>query len=419
MIVLYGMGYGMGIVSTLSQEGYKVGYIFDKDRVKFKDNLEQIIKSWSGEVLTKYGDDDFFIVDDIVNKKWDKLPRLHLVGNEYGDKIEDDRKFMMDEARKVGLDVGEFKEFHTIEEGKDFVRHEKGEWVIKLSGKFSLDKWTTYVSKGTEDMLDFMDFLAKYYKTDKIDYILQQKFNGVEVALTHWNGSYFMNFEYKNFMKWSRYKTGEMGTLVKKIDKDNEIIKASKIDDFLAEVRNHGEYNVPFDINMIADKDGLHFLEPTCRFGYPTLSIIMGMYKYDRGMMFTQAAKGEDFSADFTDKWTVGIVVNTPPSPYEIDDEKIMKKLSDIPINEKTISNHHNVVFEGLYKEDDMWKASLNGYDAVVSGIGNTIEEANSLANKLAEFLNIPLSFWRTDIGLLDIKNVDKLKQWGYLNDKL
>ncbi|MEM3845420.1 MAG: hypothetical protein QXU98_06945 [Candidatus Parvarchaeota archaeon] len=421
--ILYGMGYGTGILYALRRDGYDAGYIYDKENIKPIDKkyTDKVIKSWGGEVYNTddITDDDVLIVDDIVNddKKW-KDVKAKMTGNEYADKLENEREFFMSEANKIGIKTGEFFEFDNFDDGIEFVKNEGGEWVIKLNGEMT-EKWTTYVSKSADDMIDFIQFLKKFYGKNNVSFILQEKINGIEVALTKWNDAYFINFEYKNFMKMSRYKTGEMGTLVKRIPADTPIVKESKINELYKLIREHGDYNAPLDINMIINEDGAFALEPTSRWGYPIGSILMAGYNGDIGVMFIEAINGDSFADDFTDKWMVGIVLATPPFPYSIKNETDNLKLGGIPINDSKITDKHNVIWEGIYKDGDVWRTAFGGYNAVVTGIGNTIEAANHQANAEIEDINLPLSFWRTDIGLPDRENIIKLKKLGYLEDDI
>jgi phosphoribosylamine--glycine ligase len=418
--IFVGMGYGVNMAIALKKEQNEVGYVFLGDEKNEK--ITKAVTDSFGIEWLKRGDvtdEDVLIVDDVnVMPNIKYIPTVSIVNNIYADRLENEREVFMSEGKKIGLNVGAYESFNSIGEGIDFIRAERGDWVIKLNGKESLEKWTTYVSKSPEDAIEFLEFLRKYFKKDKISYILQERFKGVEVALSLWGGIYFMNFEYKNFMKMSRYKTGEMGTLLKVVGGNEELVKKSKINELLAKIRENGKYNAPVDINMIVNEDGVYALEPTCRFGYPTIDEMMSMYQGERTMMFMEGI--ERFRRDaFTDKWAVGIVVAVPPYPYNLSISEA-GKVGRIPIMDNVAeSNSHSFVVSGVFKDGDVWRTNETGWVGVYTEFGDSIEEANRRANLGIAGLNIPLSFWRSDIGMLDIDNVKKLIEWGYISGGL
>ncbi|MEM3260142.1 MAG: hypothetical protein QW533_07145, partial [Thermoplasmata archaeon] len=123
--ILYGMGYGTGILYALRRDGYDAGYIYDKENIKPIDKkyTDKVIKSWGGEVYSTddITDDDVLIVDDIVNddKKWKDI-KAKMTGNEYADKLENEREFFMSEANKIGIKTGKFFEFDNFDDGIEF-----------------------------------------------------------------------------------------------------------------------------------------------------------------------------------------------------------------------------------------------------------------------------------------------------------
>jgi len=424
---IFSMGYSMGSGLKALNEGSKVKYFLTKNDDRFLNFVKKYMDGWGIEYELKnkidkddVDDYDIFIVDDVGFN--DKVPdevrnlKYTIVGNAYADRLEMDRDFMMEESRKMGVNVGQYEEFDSLSEGIEFLKRERGQWVIKLSGdEGEIYKWTTYVAKdeNSDDLIGFMNFLAKFFKKDNIKYILQEKFNGVEVALTEVANRYILNFEYKNFMKGSNLKTGEMGTLIKSIDRNNEIVKKSKIDDVLAFVEEKGgKYSSYFDMNMIVNEDGAHLLEYTSRFGYPISDIIAGATNNVSELWYGIAKGGIN---NMPNGWIVGIVVNTPPSPYEFS-EKEMEKLGNIVVYDDAFLKMPNGINVGIWKDGDIFRTSTFGYTYLVVGIGKNIEEANKIAAERAKNVNIPLSFWRDDIGLPDIPNVKKLVEMGYLN---
>ncbi len=213
-------------------------------------------------------------------------------------------------------------------------------------------------------------------------------------------------------MKDSNLKTGEMGTLVKVISENNDIIKRSKINEAFNYVNEKGgKYNTYFDMNLIVDKEEAHLLEYTTRFGYPISDIIAGASGNVSNLWYGLSTG----KINLPKGWMVGVVVNTPPAPYEFA-EKEMTKVGDIAIFDDGFTKNLTGINTGIYKDGDIYKTSIFGYTYLVVGVDNDIATANKIANENAKNLNIPLDFFREDIGVCDIANVKHLVEQGYLN---
>jgi len=419
--IMIGDGYGIGLAYDLLIDGHKVLYV---QRSKIFNDTSKIMETFGGsykdypptEKMLKEA--DVVIYDDVgFGKDAEKLglERKIIGGNDYGDRIEKDRDFMYEEARKFGMKVPDVKEFSSLSEGISFLESMGGKWVLKLSGKEGEEnKWTTYVSDDDEgnDLIMFMEFLKTYFGKDEIEYVLQEKKDGVEVALSLIGGNYFLNYEHKNFMRGAKFKTGEVGTLVKKISEDEEIVKASRLKVAYDSCVVHGYYNHAIDTNMIVNEEGAWFLEFTSsRFGYPISSIIDGMYKGNRGQMYMEWQNyGMIKPENFTNKYAVGIVLFAPPFPYTESNFEAM------PVVNFPYGNHY-VDAIGIYEDDEgVMLVGDDGEVGVFTGLGDTIEEANAGAVKRVKRSIVPLSFYRDDIGLSCVVDEKHLIEMGYLS---
>ena len=78
-------------------------------------------------------------------------------------------------------------------------------------------------------------------------------------------------------------------------------------------------------------------------------------------------------------------------------------------------------VFDGVHLGevkfvDGDWRlAGYSGYALVVTGAGQTVEEARKQVYQRVKNIMIPNMFYRTDIGVRWLTDSDKLHTWGFL----
>ena len=390
-----------GLVYDLWREGHVIYY---KGKNKFVFNgMDGIIKTKNYE-----NDVDYYIFDDTLFgfqiEKMREEGKYVVGGSNYGDKLELDRWFFYNEMKKLGVNIPETHRFTKISEGIKFLKENGGSWVFKPSGKWSDNKALTYYG---DDLVDFMMNLKERYG-DKHDYVLQKYIDGIEVAITGLVvdgkvvGGYFVNFEYKPFMRYSNLNTGEMGTVVRYYQ--NAGILSEYLDKVASKLEN---YRCWFDLNGILTEDGKYYvLEPTSRFGIPIMSILHSILIEDIGEFYYSVARGEIGGFKYNEDWFVGIVVAVPPFPYEIPNQW---QISQKPIRHGLFANDNIHYYEIMKKGDEFWSSGDTGYVAVVVGDSDTIEKANKVAVSLARRIDIPEKFFRFDIGLDD--RVEKFKK--------
>jgi phosphoribosylamine--glycine ligase len=168
------------------------------------------------------------------------------------------------------------------------------------------------------------------------------------------------------------------------------------------------------DINCIANARGIYPLEFTSRFGYPTISIQMEGVTSEWGKFLYQLAGQEAAELKTKRGFQVGVVIAIPPFPFN--DEKTFKKYSEdatILFKKKNLDGIH---LGEVKKDETDWRvAGRSGYCLVVTGSGNTTEEARSLAYSRVANIMIPNMFYRTDVGTRWTRDSDLLLAFGYL----
>jgi phosphoribosylamine--glycine ligase len=244
-------------------------------------------------------------------------------------------------------------------------------YVIKPLGEVQNLKRLLYVGR-EDDGSDVVEVLRVYEKAWghlTKGFQLQRRVGGVEVAICgFFDGNGFvepieLDFEHEklfpgNIGPW----TGEMGTSVFWAGK-NRLFRETlgKVEEWLAEKGYVGST----DLNCIVNADGVHPLEFTPRFGYPTVVLQEESFEPPTGEFFYDLAQGND------------------PEPGA--------------------------------SVDGQWRAAGgSGMPIVVTGKGETMQEAREQAHGRIENIVIPNLYYRDDIGERWIQgDGDRLLAWG------
>jgi len=346
--------------------------------------------------------------------------RKVLGGSTYTDRLENEREFGQQELAKAGVSVLPNWNFSDFEEAIKFVQGTPGRYVIKPSGRAQNEKELLFVGQEA-DGNDVINVLAHYKKTwsNKIKiFQIQQFSSGVEVAVGAFlNGKEFaspvnINFEHKRLFPGNiGPSTGEMGTLMF-WSQSNSISKLTleKMKPALAA----SGYVGYIDVNCIANGTGIYPLEFTSRFGYPTISIHMEGVTSKWGRFLHSLAKGENVELNTKKGFQVGVVIAVPPFPFN--DDRTFRKFSEEATILLKTQNLDGIHLGEVKMEGNDWRiAGRSGYSLVVTGSGNTTEEARAQAYRRVANIMIPNMFYRTDIGGRWVRDSDLLLSYGYL----
>ena len=395
-------------------------YIQSQTEKDVGDGFVQKVSSWEEHVDWA----DVIVFDDIgFGKIADKLRsegKSVIGGSTYTDKLENEREFGQQEMAKSGVSVLPSWNFSNFDEAIEFVKGSPGRYVIKPSGKAQNEKELLFVGQ-EEDGNDVIDVLTHYKKTwsAKIKIFQIQKFaSGVEVGVgAFFNGKEFaspinVNFEHKRLFPGDiGPSTGEMGTSMLWTSK-NKIFELT-LEKMRPKLQESG-YVGYIDINCIANGKGIYPLEFTSRFGYPTISIQMEGVIGEWGKFLLQLARHEQVELRTKRGFQVGVVIAIPPFPFN--DERTFKKYSEEAAVLFKKKNFDGVHLGEVKKDENDWRiAGRSGYCLVVTGSGNTTEEARSQAYGRVANIMIPNMFYRTDIGTRWTRDSDLLLSLGYL----
>lgn len=406
---------------VVKQEGNDVKFFVQSVTEKdVGDGFVEKVSSWEDQIDWA----DVIVFDDIGFGRTAEKLRVEgkkvIGGSAYTDRLENEREFGQQELTKAGVSVLPNWNFSDFEEAIKFVQGNPGRYVIKPSGRAQNEKELLFVGQ-EEDGNDVINVLAHYKKnwSNKIKiFQIQQFSSGVEVAVgAFFNGKDFirpinLNFEHKRlFPSNIGPSTGEMGTLMFWSQR-NRIFELTleKMKPMLA-ASGYAGY---IDVNCIANGTGIYPLEFTSRFGYPTISIHMEGITSKWGKFLHSLAKGESVELNTKKGFQVGVVIAVPPFPFN-DDRTFRKFSEDATILFKT-QNLDGIHLGEVKREGSDWRiAGRSGYSLVVTGSGNTTEEARQQVYRRVANIMIPNMFYRTDIGSGWVRDSDLLLSYGYM----
>jgi phosphoribosylamine--glycine ligase len=154
-------------------------------------------------------------------------------------------------------------------------------------------------------------------------------------------------------------------------------------------------------------------LEFTCRFGYPTISIMLEGITSGIGEFLYEIASGHPYELKTKKGFQVGVVCAVPPFPYESKTEMDMYQDLSIIFKKSNLDGIH--LGDIKLVDNDFKIAGHTGYALVVTGSGATMKDARNQAYAHIDNIMLQNMFFRTDIGTRWYDDSDKLQSWGYL----
>ena len=409
----------------IAQEGHKVKYYIEEKSEKEIGN-GFIPKTNHWEKWVDWA--DVIVFDDVLGqgakaKKLRAQGKYVIGGTPYTDRLEDDRSFGQEELKKHGVKILSYKEFHYFDDGIKYVKKNPGRYVIKPSGEAQNIKRLLFVGQ-EEDGSDVIRVLTAYRNTwneqVKIFQLQKKVDSGVEVAVgAFFNGHEFIcpvniNFEHKKlFPKELGVATGEMGTSMFWSD-PNKLFNSTlkKMEPTLAKEGYVGY----IDINCIVNGHGIHPLEFTSRFGYPTISIQYDGMLSSMGDFFYQLAKGEKPILKTKKGFQIGARVVVPPFPYK--DKRTFDSFSKNAVIVFKKPQTEGIHIEDVKLVNNEWLVTgHSGIALIITGTGSTMKQAQQQLYDRIKNIMIPNMYYRTDIGDRWFEDSDKLHTWGYLRE--
>ncbi len=405
----------------IKKEGHEVKIFIkaESDKDVYDGLLEKVddwekFKDWADVIV--FDDIGFGEIADSLRAQG----KLVIGGSKYTDKLEEDREFGQNEMKRVGMLVLPHWDFTDFDSAIEFIKTSPGRYVFKPSGYIDSGLKGILFLGQEEDGKDLVEILEQNKKAwaRKIKrFQLQKMAVGVEVAVgAFFNGEDFImpinvNFEHKKLFPGDLGPyTGEMGTLMF-WSHTNEIFNNTliKMKNDLAK----SGYSGYVDINCIANPKGIYPLELTCRFGYPAISIQMEGITSEWGEFLHALAKKEKPELKTKKGFQIGVIIAVPPFPFDDKKEAFIYKDLSILFKKPNLDGVHLGDVKLL---NDVWTiAGDSGYVLVITGEGNTVEEARKQTYARVRNILLQNMYYRTDIGLKWSSDSDKLHTEGYL----
>lgn len=326
-------------------------------------------------------------------------------GSAVGDRLEQDRTYGQQVLREAGLSTLATHEFTGFDDALAFVRATRRRYVLKYSG-LGYASHRNYVGQRLDgaDMVSALTLhRARWPLPDTPQLMLMDHVTGVEMGVgAFFDGQQFrgppnLDWEHKRFFPGDLGElTGEMGTLV--TYRGAEPFFEATLARIAPVLRAAGHVGY-VNLNTIVNAEGVWPLELTCRFGYPGFAILDALHAapWDRVL---ESLYAPPTPVPTHDGWSVGVVLTVPPFPYADGYERLGKG-APIHLDEDLTAEEraHLHFAEVALEQGQLVTSGMVGYVMVVTGRGETVEDAQRAAYRLAEKVAIPNVRYRRDIG--------------------
>lgn len=426
---------GLDIALRAQDAGHQVRYFLrDLDRAKrpIGVGLVDLVDDW--RKWARWADLIVALQNDYLMLELERLRAegcLVIGGSPASAAWESDRGLGMKVFKKAGIPVPAYREFSDYDSAIAYVKRQDAAFVSKPSGHCD-DKALSYVAKSPADLIYMLYRWKKAGKRSGLEFILQEKIEGIEFAVGAWFGpSGFApgreeNFEHKKLMPGDKGpNTGEMGTVMRYV-RESKLARQvlDPLEPFLAEIGYVGN----IDVNCIIDTDGHAWpLEFTTRCGWPAFNIEQALFAVDPiEFLYGLASGSPPRAAHRYDQVAVGVVLAIPDFPYS---HVTRKEVIGIPVYGLTPELMEHVhpceMMMGEAPHSTGGKivtepclVTAGDYVLVATGCGNGVREARRAAYRVIENISLPASpFWRDDIGERVAKELPKLQAHGFSSD--
>ncbi|MFW6002836.1 MAG: phosphoribosylamine--glycine ligase [Halanaeroarchaeum sp.] len=337
------------------------------------------------------------------------------------DRLEEDRGYAMSVLEEHGVDTLDHREFTDFDAAIQYVREHPAPYVIKPLGEVQNVKRLLYVGREVDgsDVVDVLRAYKKAWGHRMKGFQLQRRVEGVEVAICgFFDGDTFVepinfNFEHKKLFPGNiGPSTGEMGTSMFWAGRNRLFAETlGKLETWLADEGYVGS----IDLNCIVNDTGIYPLEFTPRFGYPTIALQEESFESPTGAFFYDLTHGTDPELRVHEGYQVAVRVVLPPFPF--DDPKTYDENSRNAAVVFETDSRDGIHLEDAKNVDGQWRvAGESGMPIIVTGMGETMQDARRQAYGRIDDIVIPNMYYRDDIGERWIDGEgDRLQAWGYL----
>ena len=422
VLIIDRAGDGMLDIALRAQDaGHKIRYFlrdYDAKTRPIGGGLLPLIENWRTSM--RWADLILLSANDLYMAEmdgWrDRGPYRIVGGGAESASWEIDRGKGMEVFKRAGIPVPPYRTFTSYDDAIAYVKRHDAAFAAKPSGSCD-DKSLSYVAKGPEDMIWRLERWKAEKKRAGIEFMLQEKVEGIEFAVggwwgpNGWLGAWEENFEFKKLMPGDLGpNTGETGTLMrftKQSKLANRVLKP--LERQLEEIGYVG----CVDVNCIVDDRGTPWpLEFTMRFGWPAFNIQQELQDGDPVEWLADLCDGRDSWRPRLNECAAGVVMALPPFPHS---HAQAPEVVGVPLYGLTEKIRPQVHPCDMMKGTKTELESAGPYVLIATGSGATVREATSSAYRTLAKLSMPASpFWRNDIGMSLKKKLPTLQALGY-----
>ena len=414
----------------LKSRGHDVRvYMSDEESAGVMDGMLHFTPDWKDELewISSAGNDGIIVFetasDGILQDKLRVKGYNVIGGSALGDRLESDRAYGQKVLQDHGIRTAAMHEFDDFSDAMDFVCKARRRYVLKLNGTIwsSMSTYAGQLNSG-EDMLAVLRATKRRWpESEPVSFVLMEHLSGVEVGVgAFFNGHEFLrpanlDWEHKRFFPGDVGElTGEMGTVVTYRGAEKLFEATLGRMDLLLRSSGYCGY---INLNTIVNADGVWPLEFTCRFGYPGFPILDSLHLDRWDELFARMLSRESATIRTSAGFSVGVVITVPPFPYQAGYEKLGKGMPICFAGELTGEERDALHYcEVRLCDGQLETAGMIGYIAVVTGIGDTIEDARKHAYRVVRKIVIPNSRYRDDIGETLIReDFESLRKLGWI----
>ncbi|TDR85312.1 phosphoribosylamine--glycine ligase [Enterovirga rhinocerotis] len=373
------------------------------------------VDSWQEHLdwVREAGPDGIILFESVAGQSGALQDRLRadglnvIGGSAFGDRLENDRTFGQEIMAGFGMRTARSWGFDDAAAAVSHIEANPGRYVLKFSGVEDFAAGDNYVGRMVDgrDVAAMVQARMRQRDGKPTRFILMDHVEGVEMGVgAYFNGHDFLepaclDWEHKRFFPGDLGElTGEMGTVATYCG------TKSFFEATLARVapllREHG-YLGYININTIVNAEGIWPLEFTCRFGYPGFAVLAPLQRTGWAQLFRSMVTRSSTRFETHDGYSVGIVMTTRPFPFTrawVPEELGLPVLFDGAPTEADIANLHWGEM-ALDPSGQPVTAGFHGWTMVVTGLGDTVTEAQKAAVSLADRIVIPDVRYRRDIG--------------------
>ena len=237
----------------------------------------------------------------------------------FGDRLENDRAYAQRILKELGVRVCSTQEFQNSRQAIAFLDEHPRRYVLKFNGLVpSLKNYVGRYADG-HDVRAILEKLP--LALSEKSFVLMEHVEGIEMGVgAYFNGEQFLtpaclDWEHKRFFPNDLGElTPEMGTVVSYERTGHFFDLTLRKTESLLRQHNYCGY---INLNTIVNEEGIWPLEFTCRFGYPGFAILDPLQNVSWAQLFESMVTRSATSFKTAPGFAVGVVLTTPPFPYE------------------------------------------------------------------------------------------------------